>query len=433
MDDRKSICISDSISAHETSISKLDVLSLKLAIIQSKRDLDIYQNKLKEKQKKYENFVPKKDFLVLKEKYEKIKSNIAESKEKFLILKQNLTETYNKCVNLNNQKNLLENSLNKAKRSRTPRPNWKFYSQYFINFDTNELNLIENLQSEYLSTEEKINLISDKFYSNSLFKKKNLENIKFTNVMKHSNFRCFKKENLKKIKQIIFSNRDFFVISENLIYKKILQDNVNKKISKMADFLYKHSTNFPNQTELSLFDSISWCLSLIYKAQDTSMPKYVSFLGQLINESIDLNLFVQFKKIVLKLYFQFEMILNIECDSERKNTYEFLNNFLSDEKAAIPEKFDFYFELEEESEIFYVNFDQLEKVLMICLDFMTSDDLLRLKLLAMNDVENYKKTNENTSKLFDFRILFIQSHYGKLSMFLDQILDHIIKKNKQNE
>ncbi|RNA05941.1 hypothetical protein BpHYR1_032693 [Brachionus plicatilis] len=348
-------------------------------------------------------------------------------KQHFKKFKENLIKLYDECLSLNNEKKILENNLSKNKRSRTPRPDWKFYSQYFDNSDTKELNLAENLQSDYLSTAEKISLISDTFYNHCLIKSNNLENLKFTNVMKHSNFRSVKAENLSKIKRISFTNRDFFVIAENLVYKKILQDNENKKISKMADFLHKYSEAFHNQTELNLFDSISWCLSIIYKSQDTTMPKYLTFLGQLINETIDLNLFIQFHKTVLALYAELEKILNIENDFVRKKTYDFFSNFKSHEKVEIGEKFEIFFGLEEENEKFFACYDHLESALKVNLNFMGDDDFLRLKLLAINDVENYRNRNQKDHKLFDFRILFTRSNYGKLSMFMDQILDQIVK------
>lgn len=432
MDDKRSIGSSDTDSFHKATETKLDALTMKLAIIQSKRDLELYQKQLTIKQQKYDNFVPKKDFLILQEKYEKIKSELNDLKKNFKLVKQDLTELYDECLNLNQEKIFLENNLKKVQRSKTPRPDWKFYSQYFNNQDNNELNLVENLENEFLSTNEKICLISDKFYTYSLNKLNNLENLKFTNVMKHSNFKNFKKENLVKIKQIFFTNRDFFFIAENLVYKKLLQDNEKKKYCKMGDFLLQFATNFPNQTELNLFDSISWCLSIIYKAQDSTMSKYNILLGQLINESIDLNLFIKFHKTVLELYFELEKILNMETDSIRKNIYDFFINFMSNEKVEIPNKFEIFFDLAEENEQFLISFDHLESVLKLALNFIKNDDdILRLKLLAMNDVENFRK--ERSQKLFDFRILFNRSHYGKLSWFMDQILDYLIKANQNNK
>lgn len=431
MQDERSNSFTDTESVIVTE-TKLDVLTMKLAIIQSKRDLESCQKQLILKQQKYENFVPKKDFLALNEKYENIKSGIIDLKKNFKITKQNLTELYDECLSLNKEKNYLDNNLKKVKRSKTPRPDWKFYSQYYNNLDTNELNLGENLQSEFLSTDEKICLISDRFYAYSLKQPNNLENIKFTNVMKHSNFRSFKKENLSKIKQIFFTNRDFFIICENLVFKKLVQDDHKKKICKMADFLHQYASNFPNQTELHLFDSTSWCLNIIYKAQDSTMSKYNAFLGQLINESIDLNLFIKFHKTVLELYFELEKKLNLESDILRKKVHNFLTNFMSNEKVDIPEKFEIFFDLIEENDQFLISYDLLESILKLTLTFIKQDDdIFRLKLLAMNDVEKFRE--ERSQKLFDFRILFNRSHYGKLSWFMDQILDQVIKTNQNNK
>ncbi|CAF0785511.1 unnamed protein product [Brachionus calyciflorus] len=412
--------------------TRLDSIGYKLAIIQSKRDYEKYSNILKQKNDIKQYYVPKKDYKDLMSKHEQLLLNLSQIKQNFELTKLNLENLNQKVINLNQERNRLNGNLALISRSRSPRFNWNYYAENFEDLNTNELNLKEKLQSEFVSSKNKVNLIFEKYFAHSIRNGEvNLKDLKLTNFSNQSVFKFVKNENSEKIKRIFFSNRDFFLIAENIITSKLIEDFKSKNISKMSEYIYRYAKKRQNNVSLRHLDSFNWSLSLIFKGQDQKMTKYLSFLGQIINDLIDMEYFIKFYKFLIEIYLELSKFCSKDLPENFRLAYDFLISFKAKNfEVDPPQNLQILMlDLVEENDEYFVTFEEMEDILKnLFTDLVTSEYIHNLKLLMINDVDKFRKNSNRSEKAFDFRILFVQNHYGSLSLFLDQILDFIIKQ-----
>lgn len=182
---------------------ELDLVTIKLSIIQSKRDLESILNKLYAKEETYKDFASKTAFVNLQLKFDKLDVSLEESIEQFNDLKSQIENLNAQQIQLVKEREELKTLVSKTRRSLTPRPDWKSYSVYLSD---QKFKLSNDLKSQIISTEQKLDIIS------RLLSTKNdkIEFIKAENLMKNSFLKFLKNQDLSKIKKIRFADRDFF-------------------------------------------------------------------------------------------------------------------------------------------------------------------------------------------------------------------------------
>ena len=413
-------------SWNKFSLEKLDnyqyklnkeIVLIKLAIVQAKRDLKDLLEKLKEKEIKCQHLISKKEFNSLKCQFDSILSDLEALGIKFESVKLENIQAKKKLISLTRVKENLLKKIQEKKRSRTPRPNWNKCAEYIRGGSERWHSLTKNLSSDQILDVflNEFKGVNDRSCTTKYLDKSLIKNEVYKQIMGD-----------KTMLNLKLTLKDYLTILHDIFESKILHDNNLKLKNVRKELLNDYVLIYFENKHKCKDKALEWSVNIIYHSLIFSFTEQLRLYSDILNNLADEEIYTNFVKSASDLFSVLNSISKNKISILRKTELDKLKNSL-----MFTNEFD-------DSETHLIKLDDFKKGLKQHFKCLSEDDLKELIRFSRYDCEKFY-TSQNSLKdelkmshsysmhdrfdAIDYRILFLlNSHDGQYGFFLNKFL-----------